>query len=401
MYSRCVCERRSRWWRANSALLYAGTLVGCDGKPINEAPPRTFALEEELRIGGDSASPAYELSDIRQLAVHQRSGNLFVVQGRLTDVRVFDSRGGYSHSVGRSGSGPGEFRSISAMGFHGDTLWTIDNELRRVSLFRPDGSLISSWQVDPEPINFTELRDARYTYPTALLSDRSMLGFGATAMRAIDLGDITSWPILALTPEGRTRDTLAWVPIGNAHMTIHAPDRGTAYRGQPFGDEPLRVYAPVAGRVYVVERYAALAASDSRYAVTAISVRGDSLWRREVAYDARPLPTSVADSVRKRYVRAYSPQFPVDAVERALYLPSFWSPITEAMAADDGTVWMRREDDMTGVRFDVLDGDGALRMQVRASPRVRLRWADDRTVWGYTLDDVPSLVRYQIVPDSI
>ncbi len=399
-------RHRDRSWRSclgSAAILWAAALGACDNAPASEDPPTpTFTLREELRIGADSTSPAYELSDIRQLAVHAGSGSLFVVQGRLNDVRVFSSDGGYSHSVGRLGSGPGEFRSISAMGFHGDTLWTIDNELRRVSLFRPNGSLISSWQVDSEPINFAEVAHARYTYPTALLSDRSMLGFGASVMRAIDVGDITSWPILSLTPAGRTRDTLAWVPIGNAHLSIHAPGRGTTYRAQPFGDEPLRVYAPKSSRAYVVERYAALVAGDNRYAATAISARGDSLWRREVTYEPRPLSKGIADSVRTRYVRAYSAQFPVEAIERALYLPAHWSPITEVTAGDDGTLWLRREDDTSGVRFDVLDGEGTMRRQVLAPPRMRLRWAADRTVWGFTLDDddVPSLVRYRIMPDS-
>ncbi len=51
-----------------------------------------------------------------------------------TEVHVRGARGELQ-TVGRNGGGPGEFRTVSAMGWHHDTLWTYDNRLRRAQGF--------------------------------------------------------------------------------------------------------------------------------------------------------------------------------------------------------------------------------------------------------------------------
>ena len=72
--------------------------------------------------------------------VESPDGTVFV--GAWTEVLVFDPDGAYRGEIGRQGDGPGEFRSLSGLGMHGDTLWTGDWISGRVTRFLPDGSLL-------------------------------------------------------------------------------------------------------------------------------------------------------------------------------------------------------------------------------------------------------------------
>lgn len=53
---------------------------------------------------------------------------------QATEIRVRGAAG-ESQAIGRNGGGPGEFRTISALGWHHDTLWTYDYRLRRAQAF--------------------------------------------------------------------------------------------------------------------------------------------------------------------------------------------------------------------------------------------------------------------------
>jgi hypothetical protein len=49
--------------------------------------------------------------------------------------------------MGREGDGPGEFRAVLRVAIVGDTIITLDQSLRRVSLWLPDGGFISSYSI--------------------------------------------------------------------------------------------------------------------------------------------------------------------------------------------------------------------------------------------------------------
>jgi hypothetical protein len=65
------------------------------------------------RIGSVDSGPA-SFGDIRGYAVNDR-GWVFVLDYSTQDVRVFDSPGAFLKTVGRMGSGPGEFRNANGI----------------------------------------------------------------------------------------------------------------------------------------------------------------------------------------------------------------------------------------------------------------------------------------------
>jgi len=70
-------------------------------------------------------------------------GRIYVADVGQAHITVFDSAGRYLHTIGRRGSGPGEFNQPMQMGVRpGDTLLVFDVGLRRLSEFAPDGRFL-------------------------------------------------------------------------------------------------------------------------------------------------------------------------------------------------------------------------------------------------------------------
>ncbi len=65
-----------------------------------------------------------------------------------SSVVVFDRSGNYVRTIGRRGSGPGEYRAIGHIGVApGDTLWLFDQGHGRVSIISPAWQFVRSWDL--------------------------------------------------------------------------------------------------------------------------------------------------------------------------------------------------------------------------------------------------------------
>ena len=123
------------------ALALPATLAG-------QQAPRTatgsggMTLVRELTIGTDTAGPDYEFVDIGHAAA-LRSGSVFVsvYEGSAVQIRKYDSAGRFRGNVGRSGSGPGEYRVDYGLAVVGDSLLVVFDPLNgRVVLFDTAGA---------------------------------------------------------------------------------------------------------------------------------------------------------------------------------------------------------------------------------------------------------------------
>jgi hypothetical protein len=95
-------------------------------------------------LGGTPLSSRDALSGVAGLA-YTRDGRILVADGATNELRVY--RGGSGIQVaafGRTGDGPGEFRSISSVEVVGDSLWVFDARLQRLSMFTTDGQFVSA-----------------------------------------------------------------------------------------------------------------------------------------------------------------------------------------------------------------------------------------------------------------
>src|SRR5690349_17225277 len=83
-----------------------------------------WQLVEDLRIGGDGAD-ATMFTDVRSV-VAGPGGQIFVLDARPQEIRMFDRTGKFVALTARKGQGPGEIAGANGMVVLRDTIWVND-----------------------------------------------------------------------------------------------------------------------------------------------------------------------------------------------------------------------------------------------------------------------------------
>lgn len=137
--------------RSAFAVLALALPVALDAQQATGTSSGTgqIALIREVGIGTDTAGPDYEFAGIGHAAVIH-SGTIFVsvANGSEVLIRIYDPSGRFLGTVGRTGSGPGEYRGVQGMAVVGDTLLVVlDRANGRVVLFDTTGVYRGSFRV--------------------------------------------------------------------------------------------------------------------------------------------------------------------------------------------------------------------------------------------------------------
>ncbi len=322
------------------------------------------------------------------------NGSILVAEPRERRLRVFDATGRLERTIGRDGQGPGEFVRLNTAGLLGDTLWITDLNLRRTSFFRTSGDLLSTlpWNVLGASVGESS------NLISGLFADGSAWGEKAIGAGAI-AGPELPKAILRLERNAALMDTLA--VVSTEHTLFSVMDGPTINFGpQPFADAPLVVGSASRSRIYVVGRSVALNRRRGLIRVVAVNARGDTAWARDFPYAPRPLERRVADSVLDRTHRSMRRSgATLEVVRRVLFLPTNRPPVSAAIVADDGTLWLRREAGQATVEYWVVSADGSLLGSATVASNISIAAANREQVWGIRsdADDVPSIVRFRIL----
>lgn len=135
--------------RSNSSLLHmrltfcAATFLAISpavGIAQVECAPCTMRLSRVVQLGTSEGPGALGSGG---LVARAADGRYYVVTSEMADeIKVFGADGRYIESIGRSGSGPGEFRSIWRLMIADDELHVFDAENSRHSVYNlPDHAL--------------------------------------------------------------------------------------------------------------------------------------------------------------------------------------------------------------------------------------------------------------------
>jgi len=103
-----------------------------------------FKYEMLYHLEQDESLEETVLSEA-QTARMDEGGYIYVTDSGNDRIAVFNPDGSFSHSIGRDGAGPGEFRDPRLLGILGDTILVTDNTLARTLLFQRDGTFIRSF----------------------------------------------------------------------------------------------------------------------------------------------------------------------------------------------------------------------------------------------------------------
>ena len=372
---------------------------------IDELPVLTAT--EALRIGSVE-DPDLGFSRVTGVDV-DRDGNLFVGESLAGEIRVFDPDGNLLNRIGRRGEGPGEFNMPLQWGVLGDTVWVVDFQLQRTTLFDRGGTLLSTGAWAGVPVLYGTSGSAGAVGPVLMRADglfmSEVMSF-SSSIGGTPSPDSVRVPKLLFDATGAVLDTVGWdvrPPEGQSRTErVQGGSRRYSVPRPPSGNVP-RLWLP--GGRWVVDGTVAGADTTSSLTVWRLGLSEDTLFTREYRYLPTRYPETVLDSIALRSAPGVSSaeSATADAVRRAIRnamdFPDFQPPVVEGVAGADGTLWLRRED--TGgpsYRWFVIAPDGTPRGHVNVPRKSRVSWVSEGGFVVVERDefDVPWVVRFHL-----
>ncbi len=393
-----------------TGLLLASLGGGCSGGASSKTAGATdadavpkLALTEVNRYGSEQ-SPDTGFSAIRGVTVDQ-DGRIYVMDAQDLRIRVFDSAGTLVRTIGRKGSGPGEFKFGGPMGVRGDTLWAVDLMASRITLFGLDGTVLSTGTFSP--VNVPAAGGATgMVVPMLMRPDGTFLGdIAIWAMTRTKAPASDSAPRIVFDASGAVVDTLGWyhprtVSMGGDRVQVDGRSYGVP---QPQPEEAMTLLLPD-GEV-VVTPSAAGGGKPGTFTVVRHTFSGDTVYRRTFSYAPVGYPPEYLDTLAMRYATLYNGGSPKPsmsafrAIRAKMSFPGVQPPVQSEVIGVDGGIWLQREErGGSGSEWLVLGPDGTARGRVQLPQHARPRWIRGDEVLVSVADEmgVPWLVRYRV-----
>jgi hypothetical protein len=397
---------------ALAALTFA--LVGCGGDhpvtggasagptPVDPYALPRARLVEELRLDAE----AEDFSVVSRILVGP-SGQIALPLLQDRQIWIYEAEGRRVAVTGRRGSGPGEFQNLGPAGWLGDTIWVHDRTNdNRITYIGPDGTLLRTSPL-PNPLRVTPPggdapRDLLVFMPATIFSDGAMLGGGYYMIP--ELNRISTFQMVYLAPSGDAR-IVAEPPSSSDDPRWTLVVEGF-YRAAPFAMQPQSVV--MADGNGFATLYAEPAPPDGVVAtLTMFASDGDTLFTREYAMPATPVPASVRDSVLAAILPApgappptegpadLRQRFHAQARERAWPV---YAPVTAVRSGLDDTLWLDLRETDDGRITLVLDARGEPVGTVPIPERSVIRQASRTHLWVTETDalGLASVVRYRV-----
>lgn len=355
-------------------------LVGCAdpegpvsrGSLLQEMELPRWELVEASRFGTADERDQL-LTEVGQILIGREDPVIVVGQPEERLIRILDLDGQMVGTIGGPGSGPGEFRSIHALGWLGDTLTATDHLARRVTLLTLDGTV---QRVVSRSSDVMMLPDGGFltaSAPQVLTADGAGILVPALGFAAPDPSDAGTVemrfdvPILRVEIADEAEDTITF--HREVLRSYSIPAGGVTYRfPDPFPPRGFTELSPGGAGVVSVQVDEPSGRGGAGFTVTAITPLGDTAFVRQVRVAPEPVDDryleEVAEAVRLFPAGLAEGPGPGDIL-RLLgsegALPAELAPATGVVYAQDGSIWVRREDRPAGVPVEwlSLDATGA------------------------------------------
>ncbi len=302
-------------------------LAGTDGSPLESkivenagsgawGADDAWRLEEVMAAGTGSGSER-PFGDVSGLDVDE-AGNVYVADKLAQEIRVFDGAGNPLRTIGRAGSGPGEFGgNIGGVFVIGQELIVPDVANQRVSRFALSGTFIDSRRVSAEagvPIRW-DVADGR------LVAQRRRVVPGD---RDVVEGD----RIVSLTPP---EDTLVLLPPGQA---VQITGEGPIIR--QFHPEPVWDSTYDGRLVIAMTDEWRFVVRDAGGRVEWVATRPMETARTSSA-DRDAVRTSLREMYTRQGIPAAAREAVIDRMEFADRLPA----LTSVIFGPNDSLWVR------------------------------------------------------------
>lgn len=313
----------------------AAATVGSATQAVGaQAPIPHWRGAVDLTIGGENASDEATFGSISGLAVDAQ-GRIFIADGQDQQVRVFSPTGRFLARIGRSGSGPLEFKRLATIGFGPDRLlWARDEGNAR--LLGIDVSVLPARGVKNVPLTqftggsrlpLTFMPDGSHV-DESIYFEKASESFRQVRLTRNEKGVVTRTDTLPIPPganDGVFKITKVQKDANGKQIGM-----SQGYLWQPFGPQWLRAYGPGGVRAEVVT---------SRYAVTVFGANGRVV--ATLTSESAPVPLSA----RER--RTADSTLSDSKSDLPFGVPTAKAPIVGLYWSVDGNLW---------VELAVLDG---------------------------------------------
>ncbi len=388
------------------------TVVRIAGTPVHA---RQGTLVEELSIGVVDGAEEYLFGEVADIAVGN-DGALFVLDRKVPVIRQFSAAGKFVRNIGRFGSGPGEYRSVSGLAVMKDgrlLLWDTGNW--RVNIYSPTGQFITQWMTPSGTANSTA------TYARAIMVDTSGAVWCRGSVLTRGAAGLQRRNVWLRVDAGGVRDTVELPPIPatpDALIATSANGNATSTANVPFMPVAMTARSPFGTFV---------SGLPNRYAFEIVATgKPITSIRRE---NTQALPVTAAERSAERtrietMLRRTQPDWSWNGPEIPRTKP-FYGGLAVAL---DGRIWVavvpevrrvgaingpagvgigapRRapqpanpERDEHPAVYDIFEPDGKYVGQVQVPARVSsvLRKGDNVWAVAYDEDDVSTVKRYRI-----
>lgn len=358
-----------------------------------------WQLREVRRIGSLD-DPDLGFSSIGSVDVDE-NGDLYVLERQAPEVRVYGRTGQVLRRMGRSGDGPGEFRSPVRMGLYGDTVWVVDRS-NRVVLFTRSGRELTTYQpvlarVEAYPGVTVELGAFDYR------RDGTITSAWMVPRPAQPVTDSFYVPWVRLNTAGTILDTLSL-----QRLAFSQSERIEVFGRRvpaPEGPRATRLHVAAPDGAFLIERPIATEEDAAVFTVTRITTQADTVFHREFRYEPVPFSDEFVDDLAGQTASSWVRYLQLEAenlvgpARNAINLPEFQPPVSEAQLASDGQLWIRRQDNLTPrIAWLVISPDGEALANVHIPRGVEPLWMSTDFVWASSRDefDVPWLIGYQV-----
>ena len=134
------CEKQKTEWKGTIEEVNGLTVVKNPKEPIYEED--IFGLDEELTIGEEDKDGEPLFIDISSVRVDNEE-NIYVLDSKACQIKVFDKNGKYLRKIGRKGRGPGEMQFPTVLDIvSGKEIMICDLPNNRISFYSLHGELL-------------------------------------------------------------------------------------------------------------------------------------------------------------------------------------------------------------------------------------------------------------------
>lgn len=338
-------------------LLLVGS-TGCspDGtEQVSRAPGESieqWTIVEDLRIGAIEGSEAETFSQIRGILV-DRQGQILVLDFVAQEIRVFSPEGAHMATLGRKGSGPGEFRQANGMAWATDgNLYVNDPRNGRVMVLSTGGQEITTYRRFVSSWGYTWEGGVG---PLGRLYDYAIARTGRFD-RSPGVKVEPPQVLVRYDPATQGVDTISF-PQGE--VTYLRTSRGVV--GVPFAPRNLYAFEPSIGHIWF--------AHTATYRITEATLDGDTVRVFERDVDPEPVTAADRESAMESLARIMEGRGHVDF--NPSMLPSHKPVLRHFFRATNGQLWVRLESRDTSVLHDVFSSEGVWIAQARVPSSYR------------------------------